>query len=256
MPRDGKDIEGPSVRLAEIVANSWGNLRVMSRIIDEQEKHVVAQGIAIDLEKNVAYSTEVRRGIYSNKTNRRYSADMINTTMNAACAIASRNAVFKAVPMAYVKTIQDAAKRIAIGNAQTIEQRRELMLKKFSDIGVKSEQVFSYIGKGGKSDITLQDIENLIGVYAAIDGGDATIEEVFPPAETIKKAADKKTQTAKQAYNTELLAATQIIGKDAIAEVVVDVVNGVGQDESKWTDADYKTAKELLKKFANEKADK
>src|SRR5262245_56131534 len=34
IPRGGKQIEGPSVRLAEVVASCWGNLRIGARIVD------------------------------------------------------------------------------------------------------------------------------------------------------------------------------------------------------------------------------
>jgi len=60
---DTKIIEGPSVRLAEIVANAWGNMRYGARIVNEGEKEVTAQGVAHDLEKNVASTIEVARRI-------------------------------------------------------------------------------------------------------------------------------------------------------------------------------------------------
>lgn len=59
VPRDGKTISGPSVRLAEIVASCWGNLRFGSRLIDVGESSVTAQGFAHDLQTNVAISVEV-----------------------------------------------------------------------------------------------------------------------------------------------------------------------------------------------------
>src|SRR5690606_18383789 len=53
IPRDGKQIAGPSVRLAEICASSYGNLHVAARIVDVEEDYVLAQGVARDLEKNL-----------------------------------------------------------------------------------------------------------------------------------------------------------------------------------------------------------
>jgi hypothetical protein len=54
LPRGGKKIEGPSVRMAEVVAYSWGNLRVDARIATGGAKTVTAVGTAFDLERNVA----------------------------------------------------------------------------------------------------------------------------------------------------------------------------------------------------------
>src|SRR5262245_11187920 len=111
LKRAEKPIEGPSVRLAEIVASAWGNLRSGARIIAEDEKFVVAQGACHDLEKNVAFQVEVRRRI-TDKNGRRYSDDMITTTCNAACSIALRNAIFKAIPGAYVNRSSRKLKKL------------------------------------------------------------------------------------------------------------------------------------------------
>src|SRR5579872_4963852 len=46
LPRGGKFITGPSVRLAEICASAYGNLQFGARVIDAEEKEVVAQGAA------------------------------------------------------------------------------------------------------------------------------------------------------------------------------------------------------------------
>src|SRR5512137_2744695 len=51
-------IEGLSVRLAEIVAGAWGNIRVQTRIIGNDGKTITAQGICHDLETNFAASVE------------------------------------------------------------------------------------------------------------------------------------------------------------------------------------------------------
>ena len=42
-------IEGLSVRMAEIIATSWGNLRCASRIIGNDGKQITAQGVCHDL---------------------------------------------------------------------------------------------------------------------------------------------------------------------------------------------------------------
>ena len=102
--RQGTLIEGVSVRLAEIIAGSWGNLRVQTRIIGNDGKTITAQGICHDLETNLAVSVEVKRRI-TDKYGKTYSEDMQVTTGNAASAIAFRNAVLKVVPKAVTKRV-------------------------------------------------------------------------------------------------------------------------------------------------------
>lgn len=177
---DAKVIEGPSVRLAEIVANAWGNLRFGARTVDEGAKEVTAQGVAHDLEKNVCNTIEVSRRITTSK-GARYSDDMIGVTKNAACSIALRNAIFKTVPFTYVKSIYLKCKEVAVGNAKTLIERRGEMLDAFSKMSVTKEQILAFTEKPSIEDIGLTEIEDLIGVYNAIRDGDTTIDEQFKP---------------------------------------------------------------------------
>lgn len=193
LPRGGKDIEGPSVRLAEIVAASWGNLRSQANIVDEDGRFIVARGMCWDLENNVAVSTEVRRRI-TDRDGRRYNDDMINTTANAACSIALRNAVFKVVPMALAKPVYDAARRVAIGDATTLVQRRTKMIDHFAKMGVRDDRICAAVNRPSIEDITIDDLAKLMGMSTAIKDGDITVDEAFPaPAKPDdgKTASDK-----------------------------------------------------------------
>jgi hypothetical protein len=133
LPRGNKTIEGPSIRFAEIVGNTYGNMRFGARVIDEGQEFITAQGVAHDLENNVCVTTEVRRRITTSQ-NKRYGADMIAVTANAACLIALRNAIFKAVPFSLAKAIYEQAKKVAVGNATTLIERRGKMIDAFGKI--------------------------------------------------------------------------------------------------------------------------
>jgi hypothetical protein len=109
--RQGKSIEGPSIRLAEIAASSFGNIRYGARVISNDGKKITAQGFSHDLETNVYCAVEISRRI-TNRDGMTYSEDMQVVTGNAACAIALRNAMFKVVPFALVKPIYEAANRL------------------------------------------------------------------------------------------------------------------------------------------------
>lgn len=175
---DRKIIEGPSVRLAEIVASAWGNMRFGARVVDINDKFVVAQGVAHDLETNVSNTIEVSRRI-TDKYGKRYSDDMVVVTSNAACAIALRNAIFKTVPFSYAKQIYEQAKRTAVGDAKTLIERRSAMIDQFAKMSVTKEQVLFVLEKKSVEDIGLTEIETMIGIYNAIKDGDTTIEEQF-----------------------------------------------------------------------------
>ncbi|MBU6247116.1 MAG: hypothetical protein KGN77_05115 [Xanthomonadaceae bacterium] len=184
--RDGaKTIEGPSVRFAEIVANAYGNLKFGARIIEIGEKEVVAQGVCHDLEANVSTSTEVRRRI-TTKNGSRFGDDMIAVTCNAACSLALRNAIFKAVPFALAKPIYEQAKRVAVGDAKTLAERRSKCLAAFTAIGIEPKRIFAKLGIAGSDEITLAHVEDLIGTHTAIKDGELDPDTEFPEVKADK----------------------------------------------------------------------
>jgi len=175
---DGKLIQGPSVRLAEIALSCYQHLRAGSRIIEDDGKFITAQGVVHDLENNVVISIEVKRRV-TTKMGQRFGDDMIATTGNAACSIALRNAAFRVIPMALVKPVYEAAKSLAIGDAKSLVQRRSASIDHFGKMGISKDEVCASIGVRSVDDIQLDHIEILMGYATAIKDGDATVDDVF-----------------------------------------------------------------------------
>lgn len=240
-------IEGPSVRLAEIIASSWGNLRFGARIISEDNRFVVAQGVAYDLERNVSNSIEVSRRI-TNKNGQRYSDDMIAVTKNAACSIALRNAIFKTVPFTYAKQIFEQAKKTAIGDVRTIEERRAQMVEAFKKMRVTVDQLLAFCEKPSLADIGLAEIENLIGVFQGIKDGETTIEEQFGGTGKQKPAPEMPAAqelTVKQKYEKAKAILFSKKGKtavDAILAMIPKPIAELTEDELKKLTLDMETA--------------
>lgn len=195
LPRGGKTIEGPSVRLAEIVAAAYGNLRTGARVIYNDGKVITAQGIVHDLEKNILHTEEVQRRI-TDKNGKTYSEDMQVIAGRAACAIAYRNAIFKVAPAALIQDIYDRVKEIARGTAETLVKRRDKAVSYFVGLGIKEEQLFDVLEIRGIDDINLDILAKLTGMRTAIKNGEATLESLFPPPDGAAKgkAATKQTE--------------------------------------------------------------
>ena len=181
LPRANKAIRGPSIRLAEIISNTWGNCRVGTRVVhvDRFEKYVEAEGIFHDLETNAATTSRVRRRI-SDKEGRLFNEDMIIVTGNAACAIAKRNAVLGGVPKAVWRRAYEAVESVIIGDVKTLAERRDHNIKAFARFGVTPEEIFTALEVGGEDDITLELMVTLTGMYSAIKNSESTVEEMFP----------------------------------------------------------------------------
>lgn len=189
--RQGKIIEGASVRMAEIVASSWGNLRTQARIIANDGKTITAQGVCHDLETNTAISVEVKRRI-TDKNGKTYNEDMQIMTGNAACAIALRNAVFKVVPAALIKKTIDKAKKVSLGESMTLETSRAKMLAYFNTIGVEEKQILDYLSISKVDEIDIDMVVELRGLATAIKEGTTTVKEAFEPKVDPQKAEEVK----------------------------------------------------------------
>lgn len=178
LPRSGKTIEGPSARLAEVMAYSWGNLRVDADIVGEDRTHVTAMGTCFDLEKNVAVRVRVKRRITDSK-GKRYNEDMIGVTSNAAISIALRNSVFKVIPATLVRRIYGEARTASIGKGGTITQKRQNAMEWFAKLGVTEQQVFDVLDVKGMDDIGQEELITLRGLKTAIKDGETTVEQAF-----------------------------------------------------------------------------
>lgn len=178
LPRDGKVIEGPSARFAEVIASAWGNSRAGARVVSDQGEFVTAQGVFHDLQRNVAITYEVQRRIIGSN-GRRYKPDMIGVTANAACSIALRNAILKGVPKAFWAEMYEAARRTVMGDIKTLANRRAEAMATFQRFGVLPERVFAKLGVAGEQDITMEQLVVLRGIVTAIRDGDTTAEQAF-----------------------------------------------------------------------------
>lgn len=180
VPRAGGTIEGPSVRLAEIVASAWGHSHCGARVVDIGAEFITAQGVFYDLQRNVKVTMEVQRRI-TDKRGRRYSADVIQSTGNAACSIAMRNAIFRGIPQAFWNDIYLASRKAAIGQGETLAKKREAALEYLLKQGITNERVFAKLEVQGIEDIDFDGVATLRGIANAIKEGTLDRDEAFPP---------------------------------------------------------------------------
>lgn len=198
--RGGEAIEGLSVRMAEIIAGAWGNLRVQARIIGNDGKTITAQAVCHDLETNFAVSVEVKRRI-TDKQGKTYSEDLQVVTGNAACAIAFRNAVLKVVPKAITKKAINNIKQVALGQALDVETSRQNCIANFAKLGVTTEMLCQYLDIKSAEEIGKEQIFELRATWNAIKEGTTSVQETFIQPQEEKRIAEKaksKAQGAKE----------------------------------------------------------
>ncbi|MCB1341404.1 MAG: hypothetical protein KDK24_10135 [Pseudooceanicola sp.] len=194
LPRGGKPIVGPSIRLAEIVASQWGNCRQGARIVDVDRKNgfVEAEGLFHDLESNSATVKRVRRRIFD-KNGKCFNDDMILVTGNAACSIALRNAIFGGVPKAVWNEAYKTAERTVKGDIKTLPERRTAALTAMAAFGLKPEQVWAILGIAGEKDCGLDQLVELGGYHQSLKDGEITVEQLLAEAAPEEKRPERQT---------------------------------------------------------------
>jgi len=149
VPRGGKAITGPSVHLAKILAQVWGNLRCEAKVVAIDPRQITSEAICFDLENNLAIKTQVKRSIMG-KTGR-FNDDMITVTGNAANSIALRNAILSVIPRAIVDKVYNSAKEVITGdvsNKTKLIARRKQVFDGLKDTySLTEKEILSAIGK-------------------------------------------------------------------------------------------------------------
>ena len=175
-----KYAEGPSVRLAEIVSTSFGNIRIAARIIEQTERYVKCEGVAHDLESNAAGKAEVVESTVT-KEGKPYSERQRALIAKVCISKAYRDAVFRIVPRALCKPMLEAAKRIINGGDQPLSERIKRVAAWLISKKVDDARLFAAMNVQGWADITPEHLNIITGLKTAISEGDVTLEEAFPP---------------------------------------------------------------------------
>ncbi len=198
---EAKAIEGPSVGLARIAAQAWGNCRIDARVtvVNRREMWLEAEAVFHDLESNYATRAVARRGI---RTSGGYvfSEDMIMVTGMAACAIAKRNAIIDGIGAPILIAYQ-AARACAGGTLQTLEVNRKKLYGAFAGMSVTPAMIHDFLEVGGEADVNLDHIARLRAKFAEIRDGEATVASVFvkPAMEPVRDALGPGEKTKPEA---------------------------------------------------------
>ena len=243
-------IEGLSVRMAEIIAGAWGNLRVQTRIVGNDGRMITAQAVCHDLETNFAVSKEVKRSIVTKK-GYTYSQDMQVVTGNAAASIAFRNAVLTVIPKAVTKRIINEVKQVALGHSIDLETSRQNIIGYFGKLGVSQQQLFDYLGISKVEEIDKRRVFELRATANAIREGTTTVQETFvrPAVEAKKQVEGEK--AAKSAQDKAAAAIAQATGEPTPTSVAdtqkvptgVDPETGEIKDDNKSKEQKKTTTK-------------
>lgn len=194
--KEGKtEIKGASIRLAEIVASSWGHLHIAARTISNDGSFITSEGVCWDLEKNVRISQEVKRSIKT-KNGQTYSQDMQGVTSAAAQSLALRNAILRVIPRALINKLYNVAVQHAIGDVKTITSKIKSVADRLEKLGVPKQRILAFYGETSFDKFDQSHLEQMMGVGNAIKEKMLTVDEAFSLNEN-EKTEDSKENLAR-----------------------------------------------------------
>lgn len=205
-PRSGKNITGPSIRLAEAIAQNWGNIDYGILELEQKDGASDMMAYAWDLETNtrvtkifsVDHKRDTKKGSYKLTDGR----DIYEATANFGSR-RMRACILGVIPGDVVDMALDECKStIAKGNGEPMQERIKKLLKAFKDeFKVTKDQLEKYTGYN-LAEFGEEEIFNLKGVYKSLRDGQGRISDFFeeekqetldpfaPDEKTIKEAEE------------------------------------------------------------------
>jgi hypothetical protein len=180
-PRGGQLVTGPSIRLAEAMAQAWGNIDCGIREVSQSDGMSVAEAFAIDLETNtrisktfhVPHSRDTKQG----KKRLTDSRDIYELVANQGSR-RLRACILGVIPGDVIDAaVGQCGKTLESSDVPMADQIRKLVLA-FDELGIKPDHLEKRLGH--KLDATIpQEIVTLRGIYKSIKDGMADRTQFF-----------------------------------------------------------------------------
>lgn len=201
--RGGTEVSGPSIRLAECIAQNWGNIDFGYIELEQKNGESQVMAYAWDLETNTrqskVFSVPHRRDTKKGSFPLTDSRDIYEMVANQASRRV-RSCILAVIPNDVVEMAVNQCevtlKSSAAGKA--LEDRIAEMVERFAEYGVTPDQLRAYVGKNVEA-FTENDVIRLGKVYRSLKdgivGSDYFLERMKenpkPPADEIPQIAQE-----------------------------------------------------------------
>lgn len=195
-PKGGKAVEGPTIRLLEVIAQYWGNLSSGFRVLEMREESASVEAFAHDLENNLRHSKtfDVDFRIKANNKIKLVTDPREIYELIANYATRRLRECLRAVIPRYVtdraKELCQATLERGDKTAPPFPDRVKNLVIGFKELGVSKEMIEKKLGHPTDL-ITPKQFVELIAVFNAIRGGDTSRESYFEFSQ-----ADRNTVTS------------------------------------------------------------
>lgn len=182
-PKGGQNVTGPSIRLAEAIAQSWGNLQCGVVELSQEAGESTCMAYCWDIETNfrdakvftVPHTIQTKKGTKALTDPREIYEHVANQG-----ARRKRACILAVIPKDVVDTALEACqKTLASGYKEPLIDRLRKMAAVFqNEFSVPLESIEKYMGYNLDS-FTEMDMVTLRGVYTALKEGSAKREDYF-----------------------------------------------------------------------------
>lgn len=225
--RGGTEITGPSIRLAEAIAQNWQNIQYGVRELEQRNGESTVESYAWDLETNtrqnkvfqVKHIRHTKKGAYALSDPR----DIYEQTANQG-ARRLRACILGVIPGDVVEAAVNQCEATLKEKADISPDTIKKLVKAFEDYGVSQMQIEKRIQRRIDS-ITPAQVVNLRKIYNSIKDGMSVAEDWFERdivadepevkgASALKQQLkSKKTVTAQPLDNADMIACPDLDGK-------------------------------------------
>lgn len=217
-PRGGQTVTGPSIRLAEVLANAWGNIDYGYREVGSGPGYTDVEAYAFDKESNsrscrtfrVQHIRSTRQG-NKNLTDPRDVYELVANQASRRIRACILQIIPGDVTEEALKACETTIKKSG-GDAPLVDRVRK-MAAVFQEYGVTTEMLERRLGH--KLDATIeQELVQLRRIYTSIKDGAAKREEFFDLSAASPEGGQKPAQ-AKEEPKQEKKASAKPAGKPA-----------------------------------------
>jgi len=206
-PRGGAKVEGPSIRLAEVLAQNWGNLSFGVKELEQRAGESVAMAYCWDLETNVRQE-KIFTVPHSRKAKGKIQKlddprDIYELVANQG-ARRVRACVLSIIPGDIVdKAVEECNKTLSGQNKSPLKDRVGNALAAFKDNHRVTQAMIETRFGYNVDSFTERDYLDLIKIFNSIKDGMSKVEDWFEKAPTNKKADSEKSSTLAESFQEE-----------------------------------------------------
>lgn len=190
--RGGTDITGPSIRLAEAIAQNWGNIQFGIRELEQRNGESTVEAFAWDVETNtrqvktfqVKHERHTKRGVTKLSDPR----DVYELVANQG-ARRLRACILGVIPGDVVDTAVKQCDTTLRIKADVTPERIKAMVEKFTEFSVTTEQIEKRIQRRMEA-MTPAQMVGLGKIYTSMKEGMSTAKDWF---EGVKELGPKAT---------------------------------------------------------------